>query len=92
MVEETYELVGEGFRASVTSPFGQRLSLSCWQGNRLVLEEVASNDDPADLINGAYNEVIEFVRAVKTGTVFRPSIEEVFPSVQLCFQLADIVT
>src|SRR5205809_2457143 len=44
MVEETYELYGDGFRASVTSPFGQKLSLRCWQGMRLVLEEVAADD------------------------------------------------
>ena len=91
MVEETYELVGDGFRASVTSPFGQPLSVYCWQGNKLVLEEIAPIDSPEDVTNGSYNEVIEFVRALRTGTAPYPSIEDIAPSVQLCFQLAEMV-
>jgi predicted dehydrogenase len=91
MVQETYELAGEGFRCSVTSPFGQPLSMYCWQGNKLVLEEIASVDAPEDVMNGGYNEVIEFVRALRTGTAPYPSIKDVAPSVQLCFQLAEIV-
>ena len=91
MVEETYELVGDGFRASVTSPFGQPLSVYCWQGNKLVLEEIASIDAPEDVMNGGHNEVIEFVRALRTGTAPYPSIEDIAPSVQLCFQLAEMV-
>jgi myo-inositol 2-dehydrogenase/D-chiro-inositol 1-dehydrogenase len=90
MLEETYELFGDGFRASVTSPFGQTLSLRCWQGKRLMLEEVAAHDAPEDVMNGAYNEVIEFVRALQTGTAPRPSVEDVFPSVALCSQLAEM--
>jgi myo-inositol 2-dehydrogenase / D-chiro-inositol 1-dehydrogenase len=89
MVQETYELAGEGFRASVTSPFGQPLSMYCWQRNKLVLEEIASLDAPEDVMNGGYNEVIEFVKALRTGTAPYPSIKEVAPSVQLCFQLAE---
>ena len=87
MLEETYELLGDGFRASVTSPFGQPLSLRCWQQNTLVLEEVASIDAPEDVMNGSYNEAVEFVRALQTGVRPRPSIEDIAPSVQLCFQL-----
>ena len=91
MVQETYELAGEGFRCSITSPFGQPLSMYCWQGNKLVLEEILSIDSPEDVMNGSYNEVIEFVRALRTGTTPYPSIKEVAPSVQLCFQLAEMV-
>jgi len=91
MLEETYELVGDGFRASVTSPFGQPLSLRCWQRNTLVLEEVASIDVAEDVMNGSYDEAVEFVRALQTGASPRPSIEDIAPSVQLCFQLANEV-
>lgn len=90
MLEETYELVGDGFRASVTSPFGQPLSLRCWQRNTLALEEIASIDAPEDVMNGSYNEAVEFVRALQTGARPRPLIEEIAPSVQLCFQLANV--
>ena len=91
MVQETYELAGEGFRCSVTSPFGQPLSMYCWQGNKLVLQEIASIDAPEDVMNGSYNEVIEFVRALRTGIAPYPSIKDVAPSVQLCFQLTEMV-
>jgi predicted dehydrogenase len=90
MLEETYELVGDGFRASVTSPFGQPLSLRCWQRNTVTLEEIASIDAPEDVMNGSYNEAAEFVRALQTGARPRPSIEEIAPSVWLCFQLANV--
>ena len=90
MVEETYDLFGDGFRASVTAPFGQTLSLRCWQGTRLMLEEVAAHDAPEDVMNGAYNEVIEFVRALQAGIAPHPSVEDVFPSVELCSQLAEM--
>src|SRR6266496_261580 len=90
MLEETYELVGDGFRASVTSPFGQPLSLRCWQQNTLVLEEIASIDAPDDVMNGSYNEAVEFVTALRTGARPRPSIEDIAPSAQLCFQLAKV--
>ncbi len=91
MLEETYELVGDGFRTSVTSPFGQPLSLRCWQRNTLVLEEVASIDSLEDVMNGSYDEAVEFVRALQTGVRPRPSIEDIAPSVQLCFQFAEMV-
>jgi predicted dehydrogenase len=88
MVEEMYEFSGDGFRASVTAPFGETLSLRCWQGKRLMLEEVAAPDAPEDVMCGAYNEVIDFVRALQAGTAPRPSVEDIFPSVALCSQLA----
>jgi hypothetical protein len=91
MVQETYQLAGDGFCCSITSPFGQPLSMYCWRGNKLVLEEIPSIDTPEDVLNGGYHEVIEFVRALRTGTAPYPSIKDVAPSVQLCFQLAEMV-
>jgi myo-inositol 2-dehydrogenase / D-chiro-inositol 1-dehydrogenase len=91
MLEETYELAGEGFRVSVTSPFGQPLSLRCWQANTQVVEELASIDAPEDVMNGSYNEAVAFVRALQTGLSPQPSIEDIAPSVQLCFELDSMV-
>lgn len=87
VVEETYELIGDGFRAIVTSPFGPQRFLRCYQRNELVLEELASA--PEDVIFGFYGEVEELVDAIQHARRPRPSIEDIFPSVQSCFDLAD---
>jgi predicted dehydrogenase len=89
MVEETYELVGDGFRAVITSPFGPVRSLHCYQENRLVLEEIAGSETPEDVTHGFYGEVLELVEALNQKRRPNPSIEDVFPSVELCFRLSD---
>jgi virulence factor len=89
MLEETYELIGNGFRSVITSPFGPQRSLRCYQENRIVLEEIAGSETPEDVINGFYDEVVELVRALSNHQRPQPSIEDVFPSVELCFQIAD---
>ena len=91
LLDETYELAGDGFRAVITCPFGLQRSLRCYQENRLVLEEIAGSDTPEDVINGVYGEVIALVQALTNQQRPDPSIEDVFPSVQLCFQMADQV-
>jgi predicted dehydrogenase len=87
-VEETYELFGENFQATVTSPFGVQRSVRCFQNKKLVLEEIAGNDMPEDVVNGGYAEAEEFIRALSQGDAPRPSIEEVAPSVTLCLMMA----
>jgi myo-inositol 2-dehydrogenase / D-chiro-inositol 1-dehydrogenase len=89
MLEETYELIGEGFRASVTCPFGPERGLRCFRENRLVQAEVASENMPEDVLHGCYDEAAEFIRALTVKGVARPSIEEVFPSVELCWAMAN---
>ena len=89
MVEETYELVGDGFRAAITTPFGPVRSLHCHQENRLVLEEIGGSETPEDVTHGFYGEVLELVEALNQGRQPNPSIDDVFPSVELCFRLSD---
>jgi predicted dehydrogenase len=88
MLEETYELIGEGFRASVTCPFGPERGLRCFRENRLALAETASGNMPEDVLNGCYDEAAKFVRALTRMEPAGPSIEEVFPSVELCWDMA----
>jgi myo-inositol 2-dehydrogenase / D-chiro-inositol 1-dehydrogenase len=90
LVEERYELFGDGFRAVITSPFGPQRSLRCYQQNRLVLEEIAGSETPEDVTQGFYGEASKLIEALNQGKSPKPSIEEVFPSVELCFQLADL--
>src|SRR6266536_6118917 len=89
IVEETYELAGDGFRTMITSPFGPQRFLRCYQENRLVLEEIAGSETPEDVTQGFYGEASELIQALSLGKRPKPSIEDVFPSVELCFQLAD---
>jgi virulence factor len=91
MVEESYELFGERFRARVTAGSGIQRSLECWRDGEKVLKENASDDEPEDLRNGGYQEVMEFVRALTTGTRPRPEIQEILPSARICFAIADSV-
>jgi Predicted dehydrogenases and related proteins len=91
MVEESYEFFGEDFRARITAGAGTQRTLECWQENRLVIEETATEDEPEDLRNGAYREVEEFVRALRTGTRPYPQIDEILPSARICFAIAGSV-
>jgi predicted dehydrogenase len=87
LLEETYEMMGDGFRVIVTSPFGPQRLLRCYREDRLVLEELA-DQTPEDITFGFYGEVEELIQALKNGRKPRPSIEEIFPSVRTCFELA----
>jgi len=91
MVEESYELFGEGFRARVVAGSGVQRSLHGWRNGELALEEYSSETEPEDLRNGAYEEVVEFVRALKTGERPWPSVEDILPSARICFDIAESV-
>ena len=89
VLQENYELYGEGFHATVVSPFGRERSVRCFRDNRMVLEEVAKPDMPEDVLNGCYDEATAFIRSLSNKEMPRPSIEDVFPSVSLCFMLSN---
>lgn len=91
VLDETYELFGEGYRAIVTSPFGFRRGMRCFKENELVMEE-SSEGVPEDVLNGCYDEASVFIGAVAAKKRPRPSIADVFPSVELCLQLARAAT
>lgn len=91
MVEECYELFGEGFRTRVVAGSGTQRSLQCWRGGQLEVNEHAASDTPEDLLNGGYEEVVEFVRALRTGARPWPTVEEILPSARICFAIAEAV-
>jgi myo-inositol 2-dehydrogenase / D-chiro-inositol 1-dehydrogenase len=88
MLEENYEMFGDGFRASVTCPFGSRLGWHGFRDGRVVIEESA-NGEPEDIMNGCYDETAAFIRAVSTKSAPKPSIAAVAPSVILCMAIAE---
>ena len=90
--DETYEMFGEGFRAVVTCPFGPQRGFGCFRENRMVLEEYESPATTEDVVNGFYDEAASLIRSLHAKHELWPSIEEVFPSVQLCLNLAAQVT
>jgi predicted dehydrogenase len=89
MVEESYEFFGDGFRALITAGAGTQRSLKCWHQDELVIESAARDDEPEDLRNGSYQEVEEFVRALRTGGPPSPGIDDILPSARICFAIAD---
>ena len=89
MVEETYDLFGDDFRASVTCPFGPQLGWRCFRGGRPIEAENVPAETPEDLVNGCYDEASAFIQALNGGTP-GPSIADIFPSVELCFAIATI--
>ena len=91
MVEESYEMFGEGYRARVVAGSGTQRSLECWRAGKLELEKYSSDAEPEDLRNGAFEEVVEFVQALRTGTRPRPSVEDILPSALICFAIAESV-
>jgi myo-inositol 2-dehydrogenase/D-chiro-inositol 1-dehydrogenase len=91
MVEECYELFGEGFRARVVAGSGPQRSLQCWRNGEMELEKNSSEAEPEDLRNGAYEEVVEFVSALKAGVRPWPTVEDILPSSRICFAIADSV-
>ena len=56
-----------------------------------MLEEIGGDGTPEDVIQGFYGEVLELVEALNHGRCPKPSIEDIFPSVELCFRLSDSV-
>ncbi|HVQ39493.1 MAG TPA: Gfo/Idh/MocA family oxidoreductase [Pyrinomonadaceae bacterium] len=89
VIEESYELFGENLRARVVAGSGPQRSIHCWRGRRLELEEFAREDEPDDLRNGSYQEVEEFIRALRTGTRPAPTVEDILPSSRICFRIAE---
>lgn len=92
MVEESYEFFAEGCRARVTAGSGPQRSLQCWKDGELVIESRATDEEPEDLRNGAYQEVEEFVRALQTGARPQPCIDDILPSARISFAIADLVS
>ncbi|HEX6729802.1 MAG TPA: Gfo/Idh/MocA family oxidoreductase [Pyrinomonadaceae bacterium] len=89
IVEESYDFFVEGARARITAGSGTQRTLECWRDGQLILETKASEDEPEDLRNGAYQEVEEFVRALQTGQRPQPEVKDILPSAQICFAIAD---
>jgi predicted dehydrogenase len=90
VLEETYELIGDGFRVVVTSPFGPARGLRCYQENSLALQ-LTDQDMSEDEVFGFYDEAAALIHALKNGDQLQPTIQDIYPSVALCLELAQRV-
>lgn len=90
MLEEKYELFGDGFYVAVTCPFGARRGWAAYADGVLITDEWASNELPEDVINGCYDETSWFIDSLQAGKPLRPSIADVVPSVELCMSIARV--
>jgi myo-inositol 2-dehydrogenase / D-chiro-inositol 1-dehydrogenase len=88
MLEETYELFGDGFRVSVTCPFGRKRGWLAHRQGAIAEEEVAPSDMPEDVLNGCYDETTAFIEALRSGRALNPTIADVAPSVEICMSIA----
>jgi predicted dehydrogenase len=86
--EETYELFGEGYRVRVDSmeTLGGRASLLCCLNKDVAVNELSPEGAPHILVDGFYDETCAFIRALRDGKPLGPTLEDVFPSLELCFR------
>jgi len=89
MLEETYDLFGDGFRVSVTCPFGKKRGWIAYRDGVVVEEDVAPSDTPEDVLNGCYDETAVFIEALRDGRALKPTIADVAPSVEICMSIAE---
>jgi predicted dehydrogenase len=89
MVEELYELFGEGFRVRLVVGSGTQRSLQCWRNDQLEVDEAAAESEPEHLRNGSYQELEEFISALKAQRPPWPTIEDILPSVRLAFAISE---
>jgi predicted dehydrogenase len=87
MMEETYDLYGDGFRATATTMGGLGESVRCWRNGTLEVEMRADPGAPTCLRDGSYEEVEAFVSALNQGVMPHPGVEEVAPTMDLCTQI-----
>lgn len=88
VVEETYELFGNGLQAVVTAPFGTERGIWCFEKNAVVVHQ-SDEGVHEDVLSGFYDETVELVNALKQRRPMYPSIEDVAPSVELCHALSE---
>ncbi|NLG49979.1 MAG: Gfo/Idh/MocA family oxidoreductase [Chloroflexi bacterium] len=85
---ETYDLFGDNYRASAQVVENAPVRVRCWEGDRLALDEEPARDEPAFVRNGAYDETVEFITALRENRQPHPSPAEVLQSVELLHAIA----
>lgn len=88
MVEETYDLLGDNFRAQATTMSTTGEAVRCWRNGRLEVEEVADPATPLCLRDGSWEETCAFLDALRYQTALRPTVADIAPTMELCARIA----
>lgn len=88
-LEERYELFGDGYRVDAQVGPSSEPRLRCWNSGEMVVDVRPRADEPDFVRVGAYGETQEFIGALSGGRPPWPSIEEVFPSVEIAYTIAE---
>lgn len=86
-LEERYEIYGEGYRVNMAVEGSREPRLQCWKDNQLVIDKQPDSDEPNFIRIGPYAETHEFVSALLEKRPMWPTIADVFPSMELAYQL-----
>ncbi|MCL2648413.1 MAG: Gfo/Idh/MocA family oxidoreductase [Phycisphaerales bacterium] len=87
IAEETYDFLGDNFRAKLVTQQNGQSSLQCWKNRELVHEETTTSTDPAFITRGEYAETTEFINALLAKRAPRPSLADILPSAEICHRL-----
>lgn len=85
--EERYEIYGEGYRVNMAVENSGEPRLQCWKDNVLVVDKTPDAGEPNFVRIGPYAETHEFVTALAEKRAIWPTIADVFPSMELAYQL-----
>ena len=89
VLEETYELFGEGYcaRVTVSGPDGPRLQ--CWKAGELDLDVSPPHGEPQCVTCGAYGEFRHFVDSLKNRRPLGPTIADVLGTMEICAEIPE---
>ena len=88
-VEERYELFGDGYRVDARVGPSSEPRLRCWESGEVAVDVRPPPDAPDFVRVGAYGETQEFIEALNDRRPPWPSVEEVFPSVEMAYTIAE---
>ena len=86
-VEERYEIYGENYRVDARVGPSPDPRLRCWKHNQIVLDKRPAPGEPDFVRVGPYAEAHEFVTALSEGRPPWPTMADVFPSMEMAYQL-----
>jgi len=87
--EETYDFLGDNFRAKLVTQQDGQSTLQCWKNRELVVDESTTASDPAFITRGEYAETVAFVEALLAKRSPRPSLADILPSAEICHRLLE---
>jgi predicted dehydrogenase len=88
MIEETFDLYGDGFRTQVTTVGGTGESVRYWREGVLEGEKQSAPNTPLCLRDGSYEEISAFLKALREGTIPAPGVDDVAPTMDLCARIS----